>query len=144
MKKQMGRPILYTKELAQEICDEISSSSKGLSTLCVENSHWPSKRNILRWTKINEDFCHQYAIAKKQQVESLIDDIIEIADDSSQDFFEDDSGKKKINLEHINRSKLRIDTRKWIACKLVPKIYGDRTQPENVVDIVQILRDLVK
>ena len=32
------------------------------------------------------------------------------------------------NNEHIQRSRLRVDARKWIAAKLLPKRYGDKLQ----------------
>jgi hypothetical protein len=31
------------------------------------------------------------------------------------------------NKEWTNRSRLRIDARKWVASKLKPKVYGDKT-----------------
>lgn len=41
------------------------------------------------------------------------------------------------NLEHINRTRLRVDTRKWIVSKLLPKKYGDlvRTEHSGKVDV---------
>ena len=32
----------------------------------------------------------------------------------------------KLNGENIQRSRLRIDTRKWLMSKLNPKVYGDK------------------
>jgi hypothetical protein len=29
-------------------------------------------------------------------------------------------------MEHINRSRLRVDTRKWYLSKLAPKRYGEK------------------
>ena len=55
---------------------------------------------------------------------------MEIADDARNDWmsYEDkNSGCEswRLNGEHVQRSRLRIDTRKWLASKLAPKIYGD-------------------
>ncbi len=52
----------------------------------------------------------------------------DIADDGSNDFTKDKDGKAVVDHEHIQRSRLRIDTRKWIASKLLPKRYGDKLQ----------------
>jgi hypothetical protein len=30
----------------------------------------------------------------------------------------------------IQRNKLRVDARKWVVCKLLPKVYGDKIQAE--------------
>ena len=40
----------------------------------------------------------------------------------------DDEGKKIVDHDHISRSRLRVDSRKWVASKLLPKVYGDKLQ----------------
>lgn len=35
-----------------------------------------------------------------------------------------EQGNRRCDAEFIARSRLRIDTRKWLASKLAPKIYG--------------------
>lgn len=104
-----GRPSLYSPELAKEICEQISCRNVGIKRLCIENSHWPNKDTIFTWLKVYQDFSDQYAQAKLQQVESLVDEILLIADDASQ------------NIEIV---KLRIDVRKWLVSKLAPKVYN--------------------
>ena len=52
----------------------------------------------------------------------------EIADDVSGDWFTDKDGKKGLDHEHVQRSRLRVDTRKWAAGKMAPKRYGDKIQ----------------
>jgi hypothetical protein len=37
-----------------------------------------------------------------------------------------DLGYQMPDHEYMQRSRLRIDTRKWLACKLIPKVYGER------------------
>lgn len=123
----MPRPTSYTKEIAQEICDAISTSSIGIRRLCKQHKHWPDGATIFRWRQNNSAFRDQYAQAKKCQVEVLVDEILEIADDSSHDETHDKQGNAKANSEYINRSRLRVDTRKWLASKLAPKIYGDKS-----------------
>jgi hypothetical protein len=81
----------------------------------------------------HEDFRQLYAIAKEVQLEGYADETIEIADDQSED---------------VNRSRLRVDTRKWHLSKLLPKRYGDLigkyeapTQAENQpMDVMQVAR----
>ena len=34
----------------------------------------------------------------------------------------------------VSRNKLRVDSRKWIAAKLKPRVYGDKVQVEGVID----------
>ena len=40
----------------------------------------------------------------------------------------DEDGKETVDHERIARSRLRVDSRKWVASKLLPKVYGDRLQ----------------
>ncbi len=62
------------------------------------------------------------------QADALFDEALEIADDASGDWAVDKDGKKTLDHEHVQRSRLRVDTRKWAAGKLAPKRYGDKLQ----------------
>lgn len=130
-----GRPSACTPELIKEICEAIATSSNGLNKLCKENPHWPNKRTIMSWRISSTDFHHQYTRAKIHQIEAIIDDILDIADDTSHDTIIkiDKNGDEyeACNNEWIIRSRLRIDTRKWLASKLVPKVYGDKAVKED-------------
>ena len=124
----IGRPSDYTPELAEEICDAIACSEKGIKKLCNDHPHWPHKKTIMRWINKYPDFGAQYARAKAFQIEAIVDEILDIADDTSHDSVVNEDGKIIYDHEHINRSRLRIDSRKWLASKLAPKIYGDRAE----------------
>lgn len=148
MKKHPGgRPTDYTPELAQEICDAIACDSKGLRRLCNENEHWPVRTIIYRWLRKHSEFRHLYMQAKENQIESLVDEILDIADNTSQDTivkFDSDGNEREVcNSEWINRSRLRIDTRKWLAGKLAPKIYGEKVKDvqEDTSSLMQKLID---
>lgn len=132
--KKNGRPSAYTPELAKEICDVIASSSKGLKLLCIDNPHWPNKDTIFTWLKNNQEFSDQYAHAKVCQIETFIDEILEIADDASHDVLINEQDSTNCNHEFIARSRLRIDTRKWLASKLVPKVYGLQHKESNATE----------
>jgi hypothetical protein len=63
----------------------------------------------------------------------VIDELLEIADDSSNDQIIDTEGEIHFNSQAVQRARLRIDTRKWLACKLVPRVYG--LKPDKVVNL---------
>lgn len=142
--KKIGRPSIYTQELADEICAKIASNGKGIQLLCAENAHWPSKDTIFEWLKKYSDFSDQYVQAKQLQIETFIDDILEIADDASQDLVTNEHGNLVSNNVSIARARLRIDTRKWLASKLVPKIYGlgKKDNVANVSVLERLINDL--
>ncbi len=122
--KKGGRPTDYTIDLAREICEVIAATSKGIKVLCKENPDWPNPDTIFNWLMQHKEFSDLYARAKRQQVEVIIDEILTIADDSSNDTHVNNDSKLVIDHEHINRARLRVDTRKWIAAKLAPRLYG--------------------
>jgi hypothetical protein len=66
-------------------------------------------------------------------MEAWADEIVDICDDASNDWMERNNGDDKesswvLNGEHVQRSRLRIDTRKWLLSKLKPEKYGDKLQ----------------
>ena len=133
----IGRPTIYSPEIANEICRTIATTSMGLKRLCALNPSWPDRSTILQWRIDNQSFSDQYIKAKVDQIEALIDECLDIADNTDNDTLirenKDGSEYEVCNSEWINRSRIRIDTRKWLACKLAPKLYGDKQQNEHSV-----------
>lgn len=128
-----GRPNKYTLELAKDICEKTAVSSKSLKTICEELNI--RVRTVLDWLNENEEFSLMYARAKGEQADFLAEEILEIADDKKYDVLrakkvKNSDGSDMIlleeNKEFTNRSRLRVDARKWIASKLKPRKYGDR------------------
>lgn len=117
-KNKGGRPSLCTKELADEICRKISTSTIGLRALRKLNPHWPDQETIFGWRLDHQWFANQYATAKFAQAELFAEEIIEISDDS--------------RGEEVPSGRLRTDSRKWIASKLLPKVYGDTKNFEAI------------
>lgn len=76
---------------------------------------------------IEEDAIKKYAYAHacETRADHIFDEIIEIADDSSNDIEYTEHGEKQ-NAEFIARSRLRVDARKWCLSKMNPKKYGEK------------------
>jgi hypothetical protein len=80
-----------------------------------------------------------YARAREMQAEIIASQVLPISDDGSADnvvrYREDGSEYQAVDQEHINRSRLRVDARKWLAAKLAPRKYGDLQQiQQRLVD----------
>lgn len=131
---KIGRPPLYNKELGEKICRVVSATTDSIKKICQKNPDFPSYTVIHEWRLDYPEFADQYANARRNQAELLAQEILEISDDSSQDMIETENGIK-FNSEFAARARLRVDSRKWIACKLLPKIYGDKIQSETTVTI---------
>ena len=113
----------YSQELADAICDLIVDG-KSIRDICKAED-MPAMSSIFKWLRENKDFSEQYARAKEIQAECLADELINIADDTSGDV----SGELEMpNGVAVQRAKLKIDTRKWIASKLLAKKYGDKIE----------------
>lgn len=104
----MARPTSFNEAIAESICLRIADG-QSLRSIC-EGQDYPDRSTVFRWLADNPDFRDQYARARELQAESLADDIIDIADNKG--------------LEP-NDKRVRIDSRKWLAGKLKPKVYGD-------------------
>lgn len=100
---------------------------------------------IFRWLDKHEYFRKQYARARELQAEYMVNEAFDIADDKSNDTITTEDGRELPNSEWMQRSRLRVDTRKWAASKLLPKVYGDRTilagDPEAPIAPVVIVKD---
>ena len=123
-----GRPTRYTPEVAATICTQLAEG-ESLRSIC-DDAAVPARSTVLAWLfdGEHEEFIDQYARAREAQAEARADEIVDIADDVSSDFTKDKDGKTTVNHDHIQRSRLRVDARKWIAAKLLPKRYGDKLQ----------------
>lgn len=137
-----GRPSIYSDELADEICLRISTSNKGLHSIC-KGDDMPAYSTVFHWLNDkSKNFLDKYEKAKEHQADFLADEILEIADDSSNDIITNDEGKKVQNAEYVQRSRLRVDARKWIASKLKPKKFGENSKVDlNVTKEVPIFSD---
>lgn len=132
MGKKIGSPFTYNKEIGDEICLGVSTSSKGIERLCKENPDWPCFQTIYEWLIKVPSFGEEYYKAKRNQVTRLIDECIDIADDSGFDAIVNAAGNVVCNNEAINRARLRIYARQWMAERLEPKKYGQKNQTEII------------
>lgn len=129
--RRRGRPTKFSKALGDRICDAISDG-KSLRTVCLDEK-MPDKATVFRWLRLPsmKDFRDQYARACEARADAFAEDIIDIADDATNDYMEvmDKDGDVigyKVNGEAILRSKLRSDNRKWLMARMQPKKYGER------------------
>lgn len=73
----------------------------------------------------------QYARAREAQADKFADEIIQISDDGTRDTYLDADGNERTDQDVIARSRLRVDSRKWLASKMAPKKYGDKVVNEH-------------
>jgi hypothetical protein len=126
-----GRPSLYSDALGEEICLRLVDG-ESLRNICRDTA-MPCVRTVFNWLETDKDFCTKYAKARELQADLEVDDILDIADDGTNDWVTRQRGNvtvTEVNHDHIARSRLRVETRKWRAEKLKPKKYGQKVQAE--------------
>ncbi len=124
-----GRLTSYTLEIAESICGQLATGMT-LREVCRAEG-MPAESTVRNWAlEDREGFFAQYARAREIGYYSMADETLEIADDGTNDWVEreNERGEKKtvLDSEHVQRSRLRVDTRKWLLSKALPKIYGDK------------------
>ena len=87
----------------------------------------PTSETFFKWIDADKDKTIQYTRACEQRADNIFEEILEIADDSSNDVKITEDGIQTVNSEFVQRSKLRVDARKWMLGKMNPKKYGDKS-----------------
>ena len=108
---------------AAAVC-ELLASGLSLRAAC-RKLDGPDPSTMLRWLEESDVLAQQYAQARARGYQLLADEIIEISDDSSGDVIYSDSGPK-LDAEFVARSRLKVESRKWMLSKMLPKLYGDK------------------
>lgn len=123
----MGRPTSFTQDLADKICEQLALG-KSLRTVC-KSDDMPCLATIYKWLREKADFSEQYAKAKEDGTDAIAEEMFDIADDGTNDFMTIRKGDHSYNVENkevTNRSRLRVDVRKWYLSKIKPKKYGEK------------------
>lgn len=128
MRPQMPgiRPSEFNPEVAERICFAIVEG-QSLTKLCERDKSLPNWTTIFKWRRVNEEFDHAYAQAREMRAELWADEIIDIADEPAKD------------MAAVTRARLRVDTRKWLLSKLLPKIYGDKLEVSGNVTLSALI-----
>jgi hypothetical protein len=134
--RPIGRPSSFEAALGDAICERIADG-QSLRAICLDEN-MPNKATVFRWLADDRylEFRDQYERAREAQADALFDDILDIADDGSNDWMERKNAEGQNvgwseNGEALRRSVLRVDARKWMAGKLRPKKYGDKIFQEH-------------
>lgn len=136
--RKPGRPSTFSRAMADRICRELAGG-KPLTEICRADG-MPGICTVFRWldsgrkSKAHAEFREAYARAREIAAHVLVGEILEIADDGRNDWVERQGRNGEtyiaLNEEAVQRSRLRVDTRKWAASKLLPKAYGDKVTTE--------------
>lgn len=111
----------------------------GIDQLCLEVAECFTLRKIAKKYEVSmpsllaylQSYPDHYARAMQARADNMAEEIIEISDEKAEN-----------NVE-VQQKRLRVDTRKWLMSKMLPKKYGEKLELDGKVDgttIVKIVR----
>lgn len=104
----------YTPDLAAKFCAALADG-KSIRTVCKADG-MPSKATVFRWLREYPEFAKMYEVATDERADTLVDEIVEIADNC------------KTDADSIRKAKLRIHARVEYAQKMKPRKYGTKLE----------------
>lgn len=120
----VGAPSKYTEEIGIEICALLAAGMP--VTKIVLLKHMPSQQTVYTWLRKHPEFLEMYEIARQDLAHTMANQIQEIIDEKPLQVV-DDQGNIKYDSGSIADKRLRMDGRKWLAAKYLPRVYGERT-----------------
>lgn len=133
-KSRTGRPpMVLSDDLRMSICLR-TAEGESMRAIC-RDPEMPSRSRVQKELVENSLFADQYARARELLYAVWADEILEIADDGTTDYItkvgRNGHEYEAVDQEHIQRSRLRVDARKWLLSKLLPKTFGDHVKHEH-------------
>jgi hypothetical protein len=112
-----------------DVCLDLIAIAEPVRKACHTAGITPQQ--FYRRMLADETIAERYARAKEAALDAMADDILAISDDGSNDTYLDEDGNERTRTDVIARSRLRVDSRKWIMSKLAPKKWGDKVTQEH-------------
>jgi hypothetical protein len=130
-KRPSCRPTVYSEKVQEIICSRLAMGET-LNEICRTDG-MPDERRVRAWaTDPDHPFAVHYDRARLIGYHRMADDLLLHADDKSKDWVDKETKGgntiKVIDETAISRSRLQVDTRKWLLSKMLPKIYGDKIE----------------
>ena len=127
---RQARPTEYTQELGDALCRAISGG-KSLNKICNELDL--DMTNCYNWMRTQPHFLESYTRATSERVHAFVEEILTIADEEPR-YIVDEKGISRVDNGYNQVRHQRIEARKWLASKMLPKHYGDKVQVSGDAD----------
>lgn len=114
-------------KIVDQICNYLVDNNTSLRN-SIESLNLINRDTFYEWLKKYPEFADRYARACEDREDNIFEEILEIADESSGDVIKSAEGKEVFNNEYAQRSRIRIDARKWMLGKMNPTKYSDKIQ----------------
>lgn len=125
----------HRDKVVEYVFQKVATTSLGIESIVKTAPHeMPTRQTIMEWIVEDKSIADKYTRAKELQADYMAEEILDIADEGKNDYMtvtRGDNDMEVVDHEHIQRSKLRIESRKWLMSKLKPKAYGDKVSLDH-------------
>jgi hypothetical protein len=131
------------KKIIEDVCFQIAENGLSLRQALKQDGK-PQMSTWASWVNGSDEeskqYAREYTNAMEQRAELIFEDILNIADSNENDVTETEDGREVINHNVINRDRLRVDARKWILSKMIPKKFGDKLELDAKIETIKPLK----
>lgn len=118
------------RELMVDVCGRLSAG-RSLVDACKDVADAPTPTAIMQWVDSEPDLALLYAHAREVGYRLLADEIVTISDETEVEVrYNGNDVTLVLDATAVARNRLRVDTRKWMLSKMLPKTFGDKTTTE--------------
>lgn len=123
--KKPGQITKYNDQVVDDYCHRLALG-ESMRSICKDPS-MPSMSTILRWMDSNEEFEGKCARARSLQAHVWLEKMVEKSESEP----ERNPVTGALDSASVNHIRNQVSTLQWLAMKLNPKRYGDRTAVEH-------------
>jgi hypothetical protein len=110
-------------DLVPKICERLAAGEP-LAVICRDIGI--PRRTVNQWRQDDKEIAILFDEARDDGYDVIAQDCIAIADDGRRDYTQDEDGRAAVDHDHIQRAKLRVDTRLKLLAKWDKRRYGDQ------------------
>lgn len=99
---------------------------RSLKNILDDESSLIDRSTFYRWLNDNPERIELYKRATEIRADNIFDDMLDLADDGTKDYYYDVNGNRQQSMVAVNRSRLQLDTRKWVLGRMNPKKYSEK------------------
>lgn len=126
-----GNPA-WAEDWQEQFLERVRSGVRSVNSISKDDD-MPSSYTIYKVLDEDSEFAEKYARATTERADVMLEEVFDIADDNEGDVRKLSDGREIVDKDHIQRARLRVDTRKWAMGKMAPKKYGDKV--DMTVDV---------
>ena len=122
--KRTAKPAIDRAAIVAKVCARMETGESLRKSCEAEGVKDPT---FLDWVRADDLFAEQYARAREAGLHCMAQQIIEISDEQEIEArYNGEDVKLDLSATAVARNRLRVDSRKWLLSKMMPKVYGDK------------------